>query len=42
MAMGFPTILIPAIKGGEGYNVENENEFQPTEEQISWISKLFT
>lgn len=37
MTLGFPTIVIPAIQGGDGR--ENVDGFTLTKEQISWLSK---
>lgn len=39
MALGFPTILIPAIQGGNGPNNADNDGFSHTKEEISWISK---
>lgn len=36
MTLGFPTIVIPAIKGGDGRSVDQE--FSLTDDQISWFS----
>lgn len=36
MTLGFPTIVIPAIKGGDGRAVDQQ--FSLTDEQISWFS----
>lgn len=36
MTLGFPTIIIPATKGGDGR--EADSEFSLSDDQISWIS----
>lgn len=36
MTLGFPTIVIPAIKGGDGRTTDQQ--FSLTDEQISWFS----
>lgn len=37
MTLGFPTIVIPAINGGDGRTVD-QSFSKLTDEQISWIS----
>lgn len=37
MTLGFPTIVIPALRGGEGRVLDKE--FSLTDEQISWFSE---
>lgn len=39
MTLGFPTIVIPALKGGEGRIVDTA--FSLNDEQISWFSESF-
>lgn len=39
LTLGFPTIVIPAIQGGDGHEKGINNEFILTNEQISWLSK---
>lgn len=39
MTLGFPTIVIPAIQGGEGRKPDSDKAFSLTEDQISWFSK---
>lgn len=41
MAMGFPTILIPAVHDRRSHDLVSDVEFRLTDEQISWISKFF-
>lgn len=38
MTIGFPTIIIPAIQGGDARDA-SKGEFVLTAEQISWLSK---
>lgn len=38
MTLGFPTIVIPAIQGGDGREQDDNNAFSLTQEQISWLS----
>lgn len=38
MTLGFPTIVIPAIKGGDGRENGTEGDFILTDQQISWLS----
>lgn len=40
MTLGFPTILIPAIKGGDGREPRHEGDFLLSDGEISWLSKL--
>lgn len=42
MTLGFPTILIPAIKGGDGRDPRHEGDFLLSDGEISWLSKLTT
>lgn len=37
MAIGFPTIMIPATKGGDARDA-SKHEFQFTIDQVSWLS----
>lgn len=37
MTLGFPTIVIPALKGGDGR--VQDDALSLTDEQISWFSK---
>lgn len=37
MTLGFPTIVIPAIKGGDGRE-NTEGDFILTDQQVSWLS----
>lgn len=37
MTIGFPTIMIPAIQGGNALD-SNKSEFTITDEQVSWLS----
>jgi hypothetical protein len=39
MTLGFPTIVIPAIQGGEGRQSSIEDNLVLNKEQISWFSK---
>lgn len=39
MTIGFPTIIIPAVQGGNGGEPSDE-EFRLTKDEISWLSKL--
>lgn len=41
MTLGFPTIVIPAIQGGEGRDENRGDDFLLTADEISWFSKLF-
>lgn len=38
MTLGFPTILIPAILGGEGRDSTEDNKLHLSKEEISWLS----
>lgn len=38
MTLGFPTILIPAILGGEGRESTEDNILHLSKDQISWLS----
>lgn len=38
MTLGFPTIVIPAIQGGEGRNEQNSDIILDKDE-ISWFSE---
>lgn len=38
MTLGFPTILIPAILGGEGRESTEDNKLHLSKEEISWLS----
>lgn len=38
MTLGFPTIVIPAIKGGDGRENSTEGDFILNADQISWLS----
>lgn len=38
MTLGFPTILIPAILGGDGRESAMDSVLQLSKEQISWLS----
>lgn len=39
MTLGFPTIVIPAIQGGDGhYDEQHPHDIQLDKEQISWFS----
>lgn len=38
MTLGFPTILIPAIMGGEGRESTLDNKLHLSKEEISWLS----
>lgn len=40
MSLGFPTIVIPSIQGGDGRDDRADDDFWLTKEQISWFSKL--
>lgn len=37
MTIGFPTIIIPAVQGGNGGEA-SKGEFQLTKDEISWLS----
>lgn len=39
MTLGFPTIVIPAIQGGDGRDEDADSDFALTPEQISWFSE---
>lgn len=39
MTLGFPTIIIPAIMGGEGREASIHGEIVLNKDQISWFSK---
>jgi len=39
MTLGFPTIVIPAIQGGEGRS-ETSGDIVLNKDEISWFSKL--
>lgn len=41
MTLGFPTIIIPAIMGGEGREATIHGEIVLNKDQISWFSKDF-
>lgn len=40
MTLGFPTIVIPAIQGGEGRGPSMEKGFTLSKEEISWLSSI--
>lgn len=40
MTLGFPTILIPAIQGGDGREGSVDSKLHLTKDEISWLSKL--
>lgn len=40
MTLGFPTIVIPAIQGGEGRGPSIEKDFRLNKEEISWLSSI--
>ncbi|XP_053679584.1 facilitated trehalose transporter Tret1-like [Anopheles nili] len=40
MTLGFPTIVIPAIQGGDGREPALEKDVMLTREQISWLSSI--
>ncbi|XP_055642354.1 proton myo-inositol cotransporter hmit-1.3-like isoform X2 [Toxorhynchites rutilus septentrionalis] len=40
MTLGFPTIVIPAIQGGEGRGPSIEKDFTLSKEEISWLSSI--
>ncbi|KAG4080309.1 hypothetical protein HA402_010801 [Bradysia odoriphaga] len=40
MTLGFPTIVIPAIQGGDGHYDEHPNEIKLNKEEISWFSSI--
>lgn len=40
MTLGFPTIVIPAIQGGDGHYDEHPHDITLNKEQISWFSML--
>lgn len=39
MTLGFPTIVIPAIQGGDGHYDEHPNDIKLNKEEISWFSE---
>lgn len=39
MTLGFPTIVIPAIQGGEGRREGSDSGIVLNKEEISWFSK---
>lgn len=39
MTLGFPTIVIPAIQGGEGRREGQDSGIVLNKEEISWFSK---
>lgn len=39
MTLGFPTIVIPAIQGGEGRSEGQSSDIVLNKEEISWFSK---
>lgn len=39
LMLGYPTIIIPAIQGGDGRELSSGEQFHLNPEQISWISK---
>ncbi|XP_062563490.1 uncharacterized protein LOC134226618 isoform X2 [Armigeres subalbatus] len=40
MSLGFPTIVIPAIQGGEGREPSMEEGFTLNKDEISWLSSI--
>ncbi|XP_058825729.1 uncharacterized protein LOC131685795 isoform X2 [Topomyia yanbarensis] len=40
MTLGFPTIVIPAIQGGDGRVPSYEKDFTLNREEISWLSSI--
>ncbi|KAL1375486.1 hypothetical protein pipiens_004665 [Culex pipiens pipiens] len=40
MTLGFPTIVIPAIQGGDGREASLERDFTLSKEEISWLSSI--
>lgn len=40
MTLGFPTIVIPAIQGGDGRDASTHGDFVLNRDQISWLSKF--
>ncbi|XP_053690723.1 uncharacterized protein LOC128739269 [Sabethes cyaneus] len=40
MTLGFPTIVIPAIQGGDGRVPSYEKDFVLSRDQISWLSSI--
>ncbi|XP_052866654.1 proton myo-inositol cotransporter-like [Anopheles cruzii] len=40
MTLGFPTIVIPAIQGGDGRQPALEKDVMLSKEQISWLSSI--
>jgi hypothetical protein len=39
MTLGFPTILIPAVQGGEGRYPTSDFDLHISKDEISWLSK---
>lgn len=42
MTLGFPTIVIPAIQGGEGRDQSTKDDLVLDKDQISWFSMFFS
>lgn len=42
MTLGFPTIVIPAIQGGDGHYDEHPHDIILNKEEISWFSMYST
>lgn len=40
MTLGFPTIVIPAIQGGDGHYDEHPHDIVLNKEEISWFSNV--
>ncbi|XP_064549236.1 facilitated trehalose transporter Tret1 isoform X2 [Drosophila montana] len=40
MTLGFPTIVIPAIQGGEGRSEDHSSDIVLNKEEISWFSSI--
>ncbi|KAJ6636354.1 Facilitated trehalose transporter Tret1, partial [Pseudolycoriella hygida] len=40
MTLGFPTIVIPAIQGGDGHYDEHPHDIRLNKEEISWFSSI--
>lgn len=40
MTLGFPTIVIPAIQGGDGHYDEHPHDIILNKEEISWFSNV--
>lgn len=38
LTIGFPTIVIPAIQGGDGHYDEHPHDIRLNKEEISWFS----